>query len=295
MRRVSDYGRRLPSGFDAVPAVLSTHPQIRRQQVLFETLNRFELAIPTDRYHRTAEQNLSRWRLEASARDSEATAPLTIEVLPLDWGEATLMLTRRHGQRFAVLNMANPVVPGGNYVEGAPAQEENMFRRTDCHFSLDRSQMHSVTERYRPRITRLLEARDGRVMLDMASPRTCLRGPEDRTRSDLGYRWLGAEEIFPFLELRAAAVRRADTQRFAAGEMRRRIAAQLDTLRSAGVRHAVLGAFGCGAFGNPAEQVARIYRDEIQCRATDFSVIAFAIFDADYEPDNFTPFAQAFA
>jgi hypothetical protein len=55
-------------------------------------------------------------------------------------------------------------------------------------------------------------------------------------------------------------------RQFDAHEGRRRIAAQLDTVRTSGVRHAVLGAFGCGAFHNPADQVAELYRTEITAR-----------------------------
>lgn len=77
-------------------------------------------------------------------------------------------------------------------------------------------------------------------------------------------------------------------------ETRRRIAAQLDTLRNHTIRHAVLGAFGCGAFRNPADRVAQIYREEITARSEDFAVLAFAIFSAGYGPDNFTPFSEAF-
>lgn len=74
----------------------------------------------------------------------------------------------------------------------------------------------------------------------------------------------------------------------------RRIAAQLDTLIEAGVRHAVLSAFGCGAFLNPAARVATIYREELRKRADHFEVVAFAIFAAGYGPDNFTPFKAVF-
>ncbi|HSH74116.1 MAG TPA: hypothetical protein VLA09_00315, partial [Longimicrobiales bacterium] len=73
---------------------------------------------------------------------------------------------------------------------------------------------------------------------------------------------------------------------------RLRIAAQLDTLRDAGVRHAVLGASGCGAFRNPATEVAAIYRQEIGRRRHDFSVVAFAIFAAGCGPSNYEPFAE---
>lgn len=56
----------------------------------------------------------------------------------------------------------------------------------------------------------------------------------------------------------------------------------------------VLGAFGCGAFQNPAEHVARVHREEIELCADAFDVLAFAVFHAGYGPNDFTPFAEAF-
>jgi len=84
-------------------------------------------------------------------------------VFPGDWGEVTGSLTSEHGACFAVLNMANAYVPGGAYVEGAVAQEENMFRRTDCHFSIGEEEYDRPSDRYVPRMTRLLSAEDGVV------------------------------------------------------------------------------------------------------------------------------------
>ncbi|HMB70054.1 MAG TPA: poly(ADP-ribose) glycohydrolase domain-containing protein [bacterium] len=262
-----------------------------RRRILRETLRAFEDADPPDRYHRLARENLRRWRAEAGT----PAAQLQVEVHRGDWGDVTRLLTRTHGASFAVLNMANSLVPGGAYVEGAVAQEENIFRRTDCHFRIRPDEYDSVLDRYTPDVTRLLEARDGRVHLDTERSRVCIRGPEDRSRDDLGYPWLPDEEVFPFFELRASAQDLRDGSAFDPDEGRKRIVAQLDTLREHRVRHAVLGAFGCGAFRNPARQVARIYREEIAARRKDFSVVAFAIFAPGYGPDNHTPFAQAFA
>ena len=87
---------------------------------------------------------------------------------------------------------------------------------------------------------------------------------------------------------------RRDGSPFDAEDARRRIRAQVDTLREAGVRHVVFGAFGCGAFENPADKVAAIYRDELHNAAAAFDVVAFAIFHAGYGPGNHAPFAQAF-
>jgi Uncharacterized protein conserved in bacteria (DUF2263) len=226
---------------------------------------------------------------------SRDVAGLEIRVLPGDWGDVTQAITREHGTCFAVLNMANAYSPGGAYVEGAIAQEENMFRRTDCHFRIGDDEYDADLDRYRPRMTDLLQAKSGAVYLDTEHPRVCIRGPEDRSRADLGYPWLADDDVFPFFELRAAAVDLRDGSAHDPTEMRRRVAAQLDTLCDRGIHHAVLGAFGCGAFDNPADRVAAIYREELARRSGDFRVIAFAIFHAGYGRDNYTPFAAAFA
>lgn len=262
----------------------------RRRQVLRETIAAFDQSNPPDRYHRLAKQNLERWG--TSKRPSESS--LCVNVIQGDWGDVTHSLTRTHGVCFAVLNMANAYVPGGAYVEGAVAQEENMFRRTDCHFRIGTDEYDGKRDRYHPEITRLLSAQDGRVYLDARRPRVCIRGSEVRSGPDLGYPWLPADQVFPFFELRAAAQDLRNGSDFEPGDARKRISAQLDTLRDHQIRHVVLGAFGCGAFRNPADRVAAIYREEITARSEDFAVIAFAIFSAGYGPDNFTPFAMAF-
>ena len=170
-----------------------------------------------------------------------------------------------------------------------------MFRRTDCHFSLDRADIDAATDEYVPRMCRLIEAHEGRVYLDTDHPRVCVRGREVRDRPDMGYAWLADAEIFPFYELRAAAVDlRSGDRPFSDEETARRVRAQLDTLAAAGIRHAVLSAFGCGAFQNPTARVAAVYEAELRKRADDFEVVAFAIYDAGYGPNNYAPFAAAF-
>ncbi|MEO8372608.1 MAG: poly(ADP-ribose) glycohydrolase domain-containing protein, partial [Candidatus Solibacter sp.] len=122
----------------------------RRRAVLRETVAAFERS---DRYHACAAENLARWRAGRAGVASPA-----IVVLPGDWGEVTRTLTRAHGECFAVLNMANAYKPGGAYVEGAIAQEENMFRRTDCHFRIGDHEYDEARDRYRRATTRLLSA-----------------------------------------------------------------------------------------------------------------------------------------
>ncbi len=78
-------------------------------------------------------------------------------------------------------------------------------------------------------------------------------------------------------------------------EARHRIAAQLDTLRLTGIRHAVLGAFGCGAFKNPPDEVAQLYKEEINIRKDDFDVIAFAILNVSYKNNSYSTFRKVFS
>ncbi len=286
-------GRRLLCEGDYIdPRYNPDHPvMVRRRRVQRETLDRFDNAQPSDRYHLLAQANLQRWfETRESITDSQH-----VLVVKGDWGDVTQAMSQRYGKCFAVLNMANAFIPGGAYVEGTVAQEENMFRRTDCHYRVDADEYDADLDRYVPAMTSLLSAENGRVYLDTTHPRVCIRGAEQGTRPDLGYSWLADDEVFPFFELRASAQDLRDGSPFQESGMRQRIAAQLETLLDHGVRHAVLGAFGCGAFMNPADRVATLYREEIQKRRRHFSVIVFAIYHAGYGPDNYTPFRQVFS
>ena len=71
--------------------------------------------------------------------------------------------------------------------------------------------------------------------------------------------------------------------------------AQLETLRRAGVRHVVLSAFGCGAFCNPADRVAKLYQRALAETPHGLEDVVFAIFAPGYGPDNYTPFAETFS
>ena len=285
-------GRKILSEDDDIaPFYDPRHPDmVRRREVLRETLHRFSTAEPTDQYNVLARENLERWRI---SRD-RSSVEHRVRIIGGDWGAVTLAMTEQHGCCFAALNMANAFVPGGAYVEGAPAQEENMFRRTNCHFFVGAEEYDAARDRYHPHMTSLLSAEDGRVYLDSQHPRVCIRGPEDRTRVDLGYPWLPDEKIFPFFELRSAAQDLRDGSSFSESNARRRIAAQLDTLMSHNIQHAVLGASGCGAFMNPTNRIAKLYRQEIEKRKQGFQVIAFAIYQAGYGSDNLTPFQNVF-
>ena len=92
-------------------------------------------------YYRIAQGNVARWAAAASPHAPRADGACEVLVMPGDWGEVTLALTKRYGATFACLNMANARAPGGGYTDGLASQEEDMFRRSDCHFSLVRERL----------------------------------------------------------------------------------------------------------------------------------------------------------
>merc|ERR1712139_430212 len=81
-----------------------------------------------------------------------------------------------------------------------------MFRRTDCHFCINGDEFDQLSDRYKPQHSDLINGRSGKVYLDTKRPRVCIRGPEQRGRDNLGYPWLAREDVFPFYELRSAAL-----------------------------------------------------------------------------------------
>lgn len=61
-------------------------------------------------------------------------------------------------------------------------------------------------------------------------------------------------------------------------ETKQRIDALLDTLILNGERNVVIGALGCGAFMNPADSVAALFKQSIEERSEHFSHIVFPIY-----------------
>ena len=150
-------------------------------------------------------------------------------------------------------------------------------------------------------------------------PQFCWRGPavlfdmKDVTESDqigadnkvtqreYSYLPLPKDQIFPFYELRSAAPQLTGVENWKdpffvklyEANVRQRIAAQLDTLILNGFPRVILGAWGCGAFKNSPRLVARIYREEIEKRASFFEHIDFPIISIRAKEDaTYTIFAE---
>ena len=197
-----------------------------------------------------------------------------------------------------VLNMANPVNPGGGVMRGSGAQEEYLFRCSDYFRSLYQyvlyAPMYGVK---RSPQSYPLDRNYGGVF----SPNVTVF----RNTEETGYALL--EKPWKVNMIAVAAISDPDLETVGGEE---RIAEYLvpcakNKLRTIfriaadnGQKTLVLGAIGCGAFCNPPRHVARLFREILDEKefAGVFRRVLFVIKEDHNSPmgGNFTPFADVF-
>lgn len=178
-------------------------------------------------------------------RSSQAD-PIIIQI----WNVGTLtaastLVKRGNNSRTAVLNMASSLRPGGGVLTGATSQEEYLCTRTTLYPALQDSfyRLPEVSVIYTPDVL-VFRNGDGedlpkseRYHVDIASA-AMLRGPEISEKDGVET-WTNEGDV----ELVLAKMR-----------------ILMRSLVQHGVKRVVLGAWGCGAYGNPVAEVARLWR-----------------------------------
>ena len=159
--------------------------------------------------------------------------------------------------RTAVLNFANPVEPGGGVTRGAMAQEECLCRSSNLYPCLTAENVQKEYYSYH-------EAQGGNWFSDRliyTKGITVFKDdqtiPQMRDKAD----WFKVDVITsaaPYLR----GVRDPDPVKVKR-VFKDRIQNILEAAVDNGVMVLVLGAFGCGAFGNPPEIVAQTFRETI--------------------------------
>ena len=190
---------------------------------------------------------------------------------------ARVLVTR--GARPLVLNMANGVVAGGGFLSGSIAQEESLCRSSALHATLDGDPMYQA---HRDRLD--YESSDWMIL----SPDV----PVFRTAAGLV---LSEPWICSFMSC-AAPVRPQVGQPRSSILMASRIDRLLSAACGYGFDTLVLGAWGCGAFGNDPVQTAADFRLLLEDRHdAEFRGVVFAISDWSPERRFLGPFRSAFA
>lgn len=172
----------------------------------------------------------------------------SIHVVNLDSYDCAESLTREGKQDIVVLNMASSTTPGGGYLSGAGAQEEALCRRSTLYITIRRQRgFHPIPPRgaiYSPDV----------LVFRTSDDKQCSLLPEaDRW-------WTSVVSV--------AAINRPKLSRFEddyakdadRDDMKERIKTMLRVSALEKRKNLVLGAFGCGAFMNPPNIVAALFK-----------------------------------
>lgn len=186
--------------------------------------------------------------------------------------QALLRLAGEGGDQAAALNFASARNPGGGVANGARAQEESLARASALYDSLVRCP--DYYEYHRRQRTLLYSDRL------VYSPHVPVYRRDDGS-------WLPEPVAAAFLT--AAAPNRRMTERNRPHEaalipetLRRRARAVLAAAAHHGHRRLVLGAWGCGVFGNRPDEVAEAFRVHLAGDfAGVFDHVVFAVLDRD--------------
>lgn len=194
-----------------------------------------------------------------------------------------------------MLNMANRHTPGGGVLDGARAQEESLFRRSNLCVSLYQySEYHA----------RLLDVPRGNGAYPMdRNTGGIYSGKVMFFRESVHDGYSLMEDPFECAVVSVAAIRNPELDM--EGQLPswavQATKSKMRTIFRIGLLHGhdaiVLGALGCGAFHNPPEHIAKLFHevmDEDEFKDK-FRCIRFAIIeDHNTRHSNFEPFEREF-
>ena len=145
------------------------------------------------------------------------------------------------GYKVGVLNMASPLRPGGGFLQGAFSQEESLCLRTTLYPALQERyyRLPDVGVLYTPDVM-------------------VYRDPEDKELSK-AERWfvdVASAGMMRFPDVLEGRYVREKDREMVRGKMRMVMRAFVE----AGVKRVVLGAWGCGAYGNPVVEVVEAWK-----------------------------------
>ena len=197
---------------------------------------------------------------------------------------AAVNYLRDNGMEPAALNFASATSPGGGFLNGARAQEEYLARSSALWVCLQGNAMYNYHRSrrnpfysdyviYSPDV--LVLRNDSGELLERPYPCSIITSPA----------------------VHASAVKRymPDRQKDISSAMWSRILKVLAVAERHGHKSLVLGAWGCGAFGNDGDEIANLFAQALEenfCNV--FEHIVFAITDWSENNKFIGPFMKRF-
>lgn len=273
---------------------VNTVQLVKRGYYIAENGMRFDFPRDDDRLHEP-----TFYSTEINVGDyPENSKPTAIEVRDMDCLYAGARL-KSEGYNPAVLNMANRSTPGGGVANGAGAQEETLFRRTDLFSELFRFVPFGKDYglRLMPQQYPLERNFGGIYVPDVIY----FRDSEQN-----GYALLDEPVTMSVITVAGLNRPSVGADGMIVGHQAETVKNKIRTILRIGLVHGhdslVLGALGCGAFCNPPRHVAMLFHEVINEAEfkNKYRRLLFAILDdhnthKHHNPEgNFRPFYEEF-
>lgn len=206
------------------------------------------------------------------------------------------------GKHISVLNFASATNPGGGVTKGASAQEECLCRISTLYKCISASE---ITEAFHKKHWRALKTGEMDSFYNDDCIQTC---NVTVFKSDTAKPVLLPEKDWFDVDVISCAapnLRRMSqhnkhwkknvTDQELLDIYKKRINRVLDIARYAKSEVVILGAFGCGAFANPPELVAKAMHASIDEHKYDFETIELAVYCPLRDTSNYEVFAKEFS
>ena len=205
----------------------------------------------------------------------------------------------KQGKKVCVLNFASATNPGGGVVNGSSAQEECLCRCTTLYPCLNNDALWSAF--YAPH----RKAADPLYNNDcIYTPNVCvfksdINFPEPLTNEDWwdvniltcaapNLRERPSNAMNPHAGDKAAKITPTELEKLLTARVRR----IFKITASNGNEVLILGAFGCGAFRNPPQIVAKVFNTVMQDYLCHFDTVEYAVYHTEREVANYEAFCK---
>ena len=193
--------------------------------------------------------------------------------------------------RTAILDFASGTNPGGGARSGSNAQEESLCRISTLLPLLE-------SEKAAPYYSRNRETANGMYTdsVILAPDVTFFRQDDEKMKILPENDWMKADVIIipaPNLKRAGAPVENGSRTRYE-HILQKRIETIFKTAAYGGADILILGAFGCGVFGNNPETVCEMFRKVQQDYFRHFRIIEYAVYARNEDDPNYRAFEKAF-
>ncbi len=206
----------------------------------------------------------------------------------------------KQGKKVCVLNFASASNPGGGVVHGSSAQEECICRCTTLYPCLNLSAMWDAFYMPHRKADNPLYNNDCIYTPNVCVFKSDTNFPEPLPKAEWwnvniltcaapNLRERPSNAMNPNAGSTAAKISATELEKLLTSRIRR----IFEVAVANGNEVLILGAFGCGAFRNPPELVARVFWKVMQDYLCYFETIEYAVYHTEREIANFEAFKNA--